>query len=224
MHKWLRELYHVKMSVNYDDMDWLHIGVGFERTGKSTLAYITCKALDPTFSADRIAFNNDQMERLIRTCTKGQAVLYDEGQKGLYARESMSGKNKKFNKLLMKSAGLNLIIFVNTPSFSSLDWYVRMHRAMSVTRTLFTPQNKTRQIDGKTYDYVGLSRGLFEIYCGNKIGDIYKDQITQKEKFPEPDEMDWFNPVPKDDPEWIKYLQKKEIFMKADEGEEDGLS
>ena len=75
MEIWNKSLTMVKYAINNDDMDWLHIGVGRERTGKSTLSWQTCKYIDPTFNSERVAFNNEQLEYLIANCSKGQALL-----------------------------------------------------------------------------------------------------------------------------------------------------
>lgn len=211
----------VREAVNNDDMDWLHIGIGRERTGKSSLAWQTCKMADPTFDVDRVAWNNPQMERLISTCDKGQALLYDEGQKGLYSREAMSANNKRFNKILMKSAGLNLIIYINTPSFLSLDWYVRKHRAMSLTKTIWTPMWKELPDGNKR---LTLARGVFEFFDAGKFDQIYKDQKTQGIHYPAPTYVDTFPEVDRDDKDfWVEYRKRKDVFMKADEAGEDEL-
>lgn len=218
MELWKESLRYVREAIKNDDMDWLHIGIGRERTGKSSLAWTTCKEIDPTFDADRVAFNNEEMEALIRTCSKGEAILYDEGQKGLYSREASSKNNRIFNKIMMKSAGLNLFMFINTPSFLSLDWYIRKHRAMSVTRTIWVPIRKKSEEDPKK-SRITLIRGIFEFYDAGKLDKIYRDDKTSQVLYPKPTYIDTFPKVDSLDKEWQIYLKRKDDYMKADEHE-----
>lgn len=219
MEIWKESLRFVREAINNDDMDWLQVGIGRERTGKSTLAWHTCKEIDPTFNADRVAFNNEEMEMLIRTCKPGQAILYDEGQKGLYSREASTRKNRVFNKTMMKSAGLNLFIYVNSPSFLSLDWYIRKHRCMSLTKTIWIPFN-TKSIEDPKKMRITLIRGIFEFYDASKLDKIYKDQKTNQIMYPKPTYIDTFPRVDPIDADWREYLKKKEIYMRSDENEE----
>jgi hypothetical protein len=103
--------------------------VGAERVGKSTLAYMLGRKLDPWFDHTRMVFSGEQFMRLAVTLPKGSVLVLDESISGGFSRDAMSTFNKRLAKFLVVCGERNLILFILFPNRNWLDGYIKDHRS-----------------------------------------------------------------------------------------------
>jgi len=170
------------------DLDWLHITDGYEGTGKTTLTWNLCKAVDPDFSPKQIIFTEDQFRYAIKASHPGQALMLDEGALMLFKRDAMRKENKKVIRLLTTIRAHNLFLAINAPDFLNLlDKYVIEHRVRSVARV--------------------VKRGWVWWFTKPQIPLINYDKKTKKYDWPEPRFRDSFPKV--SGAEWEAYKHRK---------------
>ena len=109
--------------------DRIYLVDGREGTGKSSFAFQQAKYIDPTFTVDRICFDPDQFLKLLRTCEKGNVIVFDEAFRGLSSKGSRSSINKKIVEALMEVRQRNLIIFIVLPTIFLLEIYAAVFRS-----------------------------------------------------------------------------------------------
>lgn len=236
MKKWAKTLFKINHTIRTANMDWLNVCCGKERRGKSTLGWESCSLIDPDFTADNVAFNAVQLRGLLSTLPKGSSLMIDEGQFVLYGREALSAEVRWLNKTLMKIGGMNYFIWLNIPDFFALDVYIRKFRVASITKVKLRVTSKMTELntahftprmlrlmkdiitekEGKLYSQMPeVKRGIFEVFDQSKLNKIYKVKETSEEKWCAPTFRDSFEAIDPNDPEWIKYLERKEEFMKV---------
>lgn len=173
------------------DRDFILVVDGDEGEGKSTLAWSCCKYVDPTFNAERIAYDQHQFKELVQKSSIGQALLIDEGGWMLFSREAMTRMNKEIVKILMAIRMKNLFVVVCIPSFWKIDDYIRTHRARALFRV--------------------PCRGRVMIYGRKKLRRAYKNKVTHRWKIRGKPAKDSFKKI--SGPEWEEYLKKKGDFV-----------
>lgn len=203
------ELDMVKKNMAQNDLDWMHINVGVEGSGKSTLMMHACKYVDPDFNEDKIFFDNDNFYDYVNTAPKQSAIMLDEGAEALYSRTFASEGNIKLNKLLMRIRYRNLFIGVNIPDFQMIDNYIRNFRARSLTRCemRFNPETLL------------MERGNFEYFNWKKIKQIHRAKKTGVTIYGQPNWRGHFKEF-EDRELWQRYLKKKEDYF-SDKGLEE---
>lgn len=157
------------------DYDWMHVNVGYERSGKSTLSIEECTIVDPTFDERRITFTTNEFKKMVEKAKPYQAVLADEGAEAFFSKDAMKADNVEVQRILTKIGKLNLFIVINVPDYFLLDPYVRGHRIRSLTRV--------------------ISRGNLAFYSKQQIARIYRSDETRTTVYPEPNFFDTFQPM-----------------------------
>lgn len=126
----------VREIITTKDYDWLHVIVGPEGIGKTSLGWSMCKHIDPDFNGhDDAVFSYKELVDAVDGYT-GKAILIDEGAMVFYSRESMNSVNKKAIKLMTAIRTKNLFIVICIPNFWILDKYIREHRVKTVSRVV----------------------------------------------------------------------------------------
>ena len=155
------------------DFDVVGIIDGYVGSGKSTFATRICKYVDPSFSVDRVAFNGRDFERIVRTATKGQAIMFDEAMSGLHSRRAMSKLNTDLVQMMAKIRQKNLFFVMVLPSFFDLDKNIAIERSRflihcythGLTRGQFTfygpDTKKNLYIKGKKYYSYGVKPSFY---------------------------------------------------------------
>jgi hypothetical protein len=182
----------LKKSLEADD-DYLCIVDGVERAGKSVLAQQLARTFDPTFTYERMCFDEEEFAHAIDHAEKYQAVVFDEAFRGL----SSEGWNDKIAKLLrakmMEMGQKNLFIIIVCPNYFLLHKYIALHRA----RGLFHVYRK----EGKRGYWIFFNRGNMQklyikgkptlSYTGkgfpasNFYGRFYNQYLIDEEKYRE---------------------------------------
>lgn len=177
----------IKHLINKKDFDWLHVIEGYEGVGKSTLAWHTCKYIDPNFTAKNVVFEPDQFRLLLQNARKGTAILIDEGGLLLFSRNAMMSDNKELIQALTMIRTKNLFICIYVPSFFILDVYVREHRVKTMCKV--------------------IKRGWFHFFSKKRIQQIKKKTGTKEYEYPKPNFKEAFTKV--ENQEWQTYITKK---------------
>lgn len=173
-----------------NDYDWVMVVCGREGSGKSTLAINCCAEVDPTFNAERIAFNADDFLKIIKKAQKREAILFDEAGTNLYSREAMSSMNRVLTKTFMVVRQMNLFICLCIPSFFCLDSYIREFRANTLVyitkRGQFRAWNneKTKLVSihgGKTKSY-NVPQSLRGRFSKELPSDDFKTEYLKKKR------------------------------------------
>jgi hypothetical protein len=223
METWKRSIKFIKYIVEHDNFDSLIVIFGDVGLGKSTLGYLTGKEFSSEFSSDNIAPDTQEFTPLIskfgQLGKKGTVLMVDEGQWGSYSREAMKKSNRDFNKRLMTIRGLNFIIIVIIPDFFSLDAYIRKFRVMVALRVRGEPAHDFEKAMAEKKPLI--ERGRFEVFSRDKIKKMWKDRDKGIEHYPSPSYQDSYEYVdPEKEPEWKRYLVKKNAFMISKGGAE----
>ena len=173
------------------DFDWLHLIIGKEGIGKTTLAIWTCLAIDPTFNATRIVRDLEELKRVVRNSKQGQAILIDEGALFFFAGDAMTREVKETIKLFTAIRTYNLFICICVPNYYDIVSRIRDHRVKSGCRV--------------------VKRGWFWAYSRPSLNRIKRDKKHNREIFPEPDFRESF---PKYEGKiWNNYIRKKQEIM-----------
>lgn len=113
-----------------DEYDNLVVIDGDEGVGKSNLAYIICKRIDPDFDLETgYIYNLEEfLERLDQDKRRGRVFLFDEATNVANNRQWMESGNTAFTKILemIRSRGHTIIMCI--PHYGRLDKYVREWR------------------------------------------------------------------------------------------------
>jgi len=183
---WLaRQLDKIKEKINKKDADYILIVDGQEGSGKSTLATQVSHYVDPTFCEERMCLTPEELISKVNSCSKGQAVVFDEAFTGLSSRRAMTQINNVLVEMMMEMRKKNLFVVMCIPSVFYLEKYVALHRARSL---LHTYQSRGR-------------RGQYMAYNQNKLKLLYLvgkqkmsyafPRVAIKERFPSLAPIDW---------------------------------
>jgi excisionase family DNA binding protein len=146
----------IKNLINNRDYDWVHLIIGGEGIGKSTLGLELCKYIDPKFCDWKIVFDLKQFKSAVMRAAKGSAIMIDEGALMLFSREALVTDVREAIKLFSAIREYNLFICINVPNFFIIDKYIREHRVKSVTRI--------------------VKRGWFHFYSKSRTSLIHRDK------------------------------------------------
>lgn len=187
----------VRKIIKTQDYDWLHVIVGNEGVGKTSLGHCLSKKMWPNFNleTDSIFTTDDLISRVKAAKNKpGRAVVVDEGALVFFTRDSMSKANKEAVKLLTGMRQFNMFVVICVPNFWILDRYVREHRVKTVSRV--------------------VKRGWFHHYSPKKVKQIRRDKKTLKTIWPDYDFRESFgNSAELWPDEWALYKNKKELLV-----------
>jgi len=146
------------------DWDYILLVDGREGSGKSILAQITGKYLDPGLDIDRIVFTPEEFVEAVKIAKKFQCVIYDEAYGGLSSRGTMTELNKTIVRMLTEIRQKNLFIIIVMPCFFDLDKYVALWRSCALLHVRVEK----------------MTRGFFSFYTYNKKKSLY---VTGKQYY-----------------------------------------
>lgn len=186
-------------AINNKNEDWVHLCIGREGVGKSSLAIQLCMYVDPTFDESRIIFNVQQFENAIVNAKRGQAVLIDEGALIAFSRDAMAKDVKYVIRTLSACRKLGLFICLCIPKLMLLDRYIREERAASLTRVVM--------------------RGRYFVYNKHRMVRLVRYMKNPyKKKKPKPMLKESYIACDKIYPElWNRYILKNENEFKRPE-------
>lgn len=111
------------------DSDNVIVVDGYEGTGKSNLAILLSKLVNPDFDPGAEAiFTVQDWNRIFDTNQTHRAYLVDEAGNLLFSRDYASTDSKFLVKLLMQARILKSTITLCLPNIGWLEKYVREHR------------------------------------------------------------------------------------------------
>jgi len=160
--------------VLYSDEDGVVFIVAPPGAGKSTVALILSKFIDPTLleEPERIIFNIDELKAFLKKCAielqrakksnlenekyenklKGKVVLLDEGVFMMFSGDSTTKDGKLVQKLFSVIRALNLMFFVNVTNFKKVNKGVKEDRIIGLIKIVrrgtltFYSKKKIRKI------------------------------------------------------------------------------
>jgi len=181
-------LENVKRIILEKDLDWLHVIVGKEGVGKSSLGIYLCRTFDPNFSIENIVFDINELKDRVRNSKPGDAILIDEGALIFFSTDSHRKETKEGIKLLTAMREFNLFVVICIPNFWILSRYIREHRVKTISRV--------------------VKRGWYWHFSPRKVRQIERDKVTLKTIWPDWDFRDSF-PDGSTWEYWEDYKQKK---------------
>ena len=180
------------------DFDWLHLNIGYERSGKSDFSIQQMFIVDKNPSLNRITFTAGEFRKAVDRAKFYQCIIADEGAESFFSKDAMKPENMENRKLLTKIGAKRLFIIINIPDFFLLDPYVRGHRVRSMCRI--------------------VGRGSVAFYSKAKMAQIKRDPENRATIYPEPNFYDNFNKLDgrkdKQGVFWKGYLKKKMDFLR----------
>lgn len=199
----------IKKYMEQHDSDWVHVTVGGEGKGKSTLNASMSFYLDDSFNSDRMHFNGEQFRSTAMNLTPLQAISHDEAVEDMYKREGMTTEVRNMIKFLRKCRYLQLFITLSLPSLTELD------------RSLWDPR-KTDEPRVKSIARV-VKPGWTHFYSQYKFSKIDTDSENGVE-WPTPDFRAPFPNLKKTRPDfWTAYMEKKDRDISAAEQLDDDV-
>ncbi len=186
----------------YDNEDHVHVNIGYEGKGKSTLGLIICKTIDPDFQPlKQTVYSSKEFRYLVDSLPEREmkAVMIDEGSEMLFNRDAMSKPSKKAIQKLKTCREKNLFIWINFPSEGDLDkqlWKrIRSFSKCSTTR--------------KGLSYWWWGRRAIRAIDEKGLDDITHDTIWM------------FDKIQEDSQFWKDYLRKKSEGTSEETDQED---
>jgi hypothetical protein len=96
--------------------------IGMPRMGKSWSAMKFCEFIDPNFTAENIAFNEDQFLQLLnKEMPSGSCIMFDEGGVALDNRDAMSMVNKLMGYIVQTMGHRNQCVVLTVPNSDWID-------------------------------------------------------------------------------------------------------
>ena len=191
----------IKNLIVNKDFDWIHLIIGKEGCGKSTLAIQTCKAIDPTFNASRVINDLEELKRVVRNSSAGQAILIDEGALFFFSGDAMTKDVKKIVKLFTAFRRYNLFFVVCVPCYYDIVSRIRDKRVKS--------------------GCIVYRRGVFGFFSRKRLNMIRKHRKNNSEIYPR---ANFVGTYPKLETQlWLNYLKKKDEIL-AEETKSDYIA
>ena len=145
----LQRLFHKAAERNKKNWDYLAIVSGFSGSGKSTFAMECCRALDPTFDINKVAFTADDFVRITLEVPEYSAVMLDESFADLNSKVTMSPEFRTVVNHLQLIRQKRLYLFLLLPNFFDLAKPMSLFRASHLFYV---------------YEYENGERGRFRFY------------------------------------------------------------
>lgn len=183
----------IKKIILEKDYDWIHLIIGKEGTGKSTLGLQVCKYFDETFDESRIINDLEELKVTVRNSKPGQAIMIDEGALFFYASDAMTKDVKEIIKLFTAFRKYNLFFVICVPQYYDIVSRIRDKRVKSAT--------------------VVYKRGVFGFMSRAKLNRIYKNKINNQEVYPTPNFIERYDAL--DNDLWRRYLAKKTEILES---------
>lgn len=109
--------------------DCLTLITGKPGEGKSHLAYLLARLVDPTFTEEHMVFSGEVFIRLCESRPKWSSVVWDEIVEGGLSIEAVSGENRRVLKHLVTGRSLNQAMFACAPKLKLFQTYTKDDRA-----------------------------------------------------------------------------------------------
>lgn len=125
--------------MNVENEHFMAVIVGREGSGKSHTGLSLCRALDPSFDADRVFFNPGDLVEAFRSedLGTGSMVMLDEAGVGLGNRSWYDKEQILLNQTLQTVRDENMGVIFTLPRLSELDSQTigRLHALLSMKET-----------------------------------------------------------------------------------------
>lgn len=152
----------IRNDIFLSRLDWMHLIVGEEGSGKTRTAVYDCLRIDPKFSSQskdlpQVIFSVTQLKEFIDLWRendfyqrRGVAILFDEANKLFSAKKTLSKDGMEIEELLTQiRAEFGFFMVANFQSFRQPQSYVRNDRVKSLCRTsLVFDKNELRHKTG----------------------------------------------------------------------------
>ncbi len=179
---------------NRSQLDWVHVIVGAEGTGKSNCAirdacFIDEKFLEQGPDLPQVIYTKKDLDNfweLVKTSPKyqgrrGIAVVLDEAHTMFYALDALKRENRKNKKDMMKARDEYSIFYVmNMQYIKDFDTYIRTQRARSLGRCYWRTQNAKTPLG----DIAMIKQGYVDYYSHKKLVQIKMNLQTKRPEFP----------------------------------------
>lgn len=209
-----------KQKIQNKDSDVMALCYANEGGGKTTIGYLACCAVDPTFTSRRAIFTEEQFKELIKELIKeicdatetesfddarykialdpskykylrGRAILLDEGVDLLLTRNAMTKGNKDMITFFTIMRILGLFVWINAVNYALIEKDVRTRRAkMSIVVT---------------------KKGVFKALSRKRQRKIKYKDTTKEVTFPRSPLMETFPKL--EGKEWAEYERVKAEFV-----------
>lgn len=116
------------------DLDHVTVVSGAEGTGKTTIGSQISSVVSPTFHLRNICYDPERFYQQLQEVKSGDTIQIDEGALFLFSRDAMRATNRDVIKLFTIIRDMNIHTLICIPKFSSIDTYIREHRAKTMIR------------------------------------------------------------------------------------------
>lgn len=184
--EWFDNLEGIKSHLKVADEDWVHVGVGYEGFGKSTLSIWSTQYFYPKLDATQITFTPKSFLKALKDAKPFTAVIADEGVSIMFIKKSMDRESKAIEEAFSIIREKNLFIWINLPRLHDINPNV-----LARARTVSNIEQK----------------GVFKFYSPKSKERIKINRRDKTIKYPSSDLVATF---PKIDNElWNEYLDRK---------------
>lgn len=182
-------------SITQQNDDCVIIIDGAEGSGKSSLAFQLCHALEKGWDPqERVIIDYEDWLQFYEAGQRACTYLLDEGGDLAFSRDAMSGQNKHVVRILQMARILNNIMVICCPSIHWLDKYLREHRALIYIKV------------HKEWHATGVIRGRATIHWKSVRFDPRAASINVRWT---PVFDVYFHGIPSSDPQWKVYEKLK---------------
>lgn len=205
MERLTRDLKGIGEDIRNNDVDYILVIEGEERSGKSSLAVQACSIVDPNFNEDKIVFTMAELKEQVRNSKKGDAILVDEGAILLYRRNAMAKEQREILQIIQVIGQYNLFICICIPALTSLEKYIVEHRIKGLLRV--------------------TKRGRFFAYNKKKCMKIRKSKFSHKLYYPRPMYKESYRDAKNVVPDiWAAYLRKKKKILDREQFDKEDVT
>lgn len=191
---------------------------GWEGTGKSTLARLVAKLIDPTFNADRILYSYEGLQKWYFDEQPWTAAVYDESQEGVDRLDTLKQSNKTFSAMMRQSRQAHKILIMCGPSIYDISSYVAQHRVSVLLHCYMRNEVHPGQFLYYTRD------NIRELFVWNKKERSYTQKAVFNSRFPyakEVVDMERYNLLKKR--AWLKFKGNAAIASRPSEEVEEAF-
>lgn len=143
------------------DYDVYVVWTGQVGVGKSSAAIEAATHIDPTFTADHIAYTPIDLIDLIDKCQPGQVIVYDEAVLGVLATDTFKEEQRALVKCFATMRSKRLVLFLCIPNIFLLAKGIReermTHWVAIVDRGIAYIHTKNIRVRYKTDPTLGVS-------------------------------------------------------------------
>lgn len=142
------------------DMDWLHVNVGIEGSGKSNTGAYMCYRVDQSITGKQVVYDYETLRNAVHVSKPCSTIMIDEGAEMLNSRQSMSGENIELVKMFARMREKHLFVVVNIPEIRILDVNLRAFRLRSLSRCRVKYNPRTQKITKGWTNFFSRAKAL----------------------------------------------------------------